>query len=202
MTRPRITHTEMLDLIRMKEVEGLSTREISERLGLNEHTVRWRYTQARRERDSGFLTAQGRKAQEGVRRADAQNPLSPFARRTLRELLEHYGYDPAEAVVGYRRILGHMIEKARDSIEVARWSNNAQMPSSTMAEGAKEDRMAQMRELLELQREALAIDERMMPYVYPKLTATAVKVDSGAKATFLVIEDPSEKRVDGEEVDD
>jgi AcrR family transcriptional regulator len=202
VTRPRITHNEMLDLIRMKEVEGLSNREIARRTGVSEGAIRWRYSQARKERDSGFLTAQGRKAQEGIRRSDVQTPLSPFARRTLRELLEHYGYDPAEAVVGYRRILGHMIDNAHERIQVAKWSNNMQPPSSTMADGAKEDRMAQMRELLELQREALAIDERMMPYVYPKLTATAVKVDQGSKATFLVIEDPAEKRVEGEEVDD
>lgn len=111
----------------------------------------------------------------------------------IKEICERMGYDPAEGYVAYRKLLEEMVSEKADEANFSHAAKSAFSKAGTLADEEKHEYIQRLAEIMDLKREAATIDKELLPYLYPKLTSSSVKVEQ-ERPPLLVIEDPADKK--------
>lgn len=190
MRQPRIQWDKQgrMELLGLRDDGGLSYSQIASRYGISEANAKRQVCKSRLMLENGYL------ADNSKALPSSHDGKREIKRWQLQEIMDQHGYSPAEGVIAYRALLDSLMREIAEQSDIryAMGSDDdpaQRIPMIALRADGKERLLGDeaLREYVSLAREAAGIDKDMMPYIYPKLTSSSVKVDRETPP-LLVIE--------------
>ena len=175
------TVEEKLDIVQSLHRKIVNVEGLAKRYGVSVNTIYDINKKTKNEIRNGLIDVEKKE----VVKVEKPKPKTD----QIRDICERMGYSPAEGLVAYRRLLEQMISEKEDEIAFTNSSRISFQKASSLGDEDKKTYLRLLNEIMDLKREGMAIDKELLPYLFPKLTSSSVKVEQ-ERPPLLVIEQP------------
>lgn len=191
--RIRLTDEQRVKLIDDVEVRRLPYKVIADEFGWTARHASDKYHECRKMMENGYLVRPESKKTAKPKPKSVEAKTDRIMGQ-LAPVMERFGYNPAEGLIAYRMLLKEMADMRVEEAKALTLASNLrnELFSRRVMEG--EDALSEAaKEVLSLMQQGVAIDEKMMGYVFPKLTSSTIRIKE-EEPPLLIIGDPEDEQ--------